>query len=253
MRKSLHIIIAVAVAFCLFACGRGGRVIPPKVMANLYVRMLLTDQWIRDNYSLSKVADTTLVYDPILEEAGYNRDDYIASVEYYMKEPEKFGKIFDNVKDILQERIDVLTLEERKVARLDSIRRAIEASPFRRAEIFRFDDADSARLDTVRIIPDSTGLYVWERIIPDTVYYGPAFHVAVKDTSAVSDSLAVSDTLAVQDGLAVPAKEPVRAHGRKALPVPGKDVAGQGSLKLKNDQNMQRFFSKSGETAKKDK
>ena len=85
MRKSLHIIIAVAVAFCLFACGRGGRVIPPKVMANLYVRMILTDQWIRDNYSLSKVADTTLVYDPILEEAGYNIIKGKVPVRYFQK------------------------------------------------------------------------------------------------------------------------------------------------------------------------
>ncbi|MGM9741860.1 MAG: DUF4296 domain-containing protein [Candidatus Cryptobacteroides sp.] len=252
MRKFLHIVAASALVFCVFACGREGRVIPPKDMARIYVRMLLTDQWLRDNYSLSKIADTSLVYEPVLNEFGYNSSDYIASVGHYMKEPEKFGKIFDNVKDILQERIDELTFEERKAARLDSIRRAIEASPFRRAEIFRFDAADSARLDTVRITPDSTGLYVWERIIPDTVYYGPAFHVPVKDTVAVSDSLAVSDTLAVPEGQAVSAEKPVRSHGRKALPVPGKEVAGQGSFKLKNDKNMQRFFSKSDESAKND-
>ena len=80
-------------------------------------------------------ADTCLVYAPVLAEYGYDRDDYIASVNYYMRDPESFGKIFTEVENILQKRIDELTFEERRRAYLDSLRAVIDAKEFRRVEV----------------------------------------------------------------------------------------------------------------------
>ena len=195
MKRLPHIVLALAAALTVFSCGERGKVIPRDDMAEIYAGMFLADQWLRDNYAEAKIADTSLVYAPILEKRGYKVIDYVTSVNHYMEDPESFGKILEDVKDILQKRIDELTVEERRHARLDSIRRAIEAMPFRRAEIFLGDGRDSVRKDTVWIVPDSTGLYEWRRILPDTVFYGPAFSVRKLDSLSLSDSLSVSDSL----------------------------------------------------------
>ena len=109
MRKFL--LISVLLSLALLSCNRGGKVIPKDDFAKIYARMLLVDQWVREN--APRQADTCLVYAPVLAEFGYDRDDYIASVNYYMENPESFGKIFTNVEDILQKRIDELTCVER--------------------------------------------------------------------------------------------------------------------------------------------
>ncbi|MGM9737044.1 MAG: DUF4296 domain-containing protein [Candidatus Cryptobacteroides sp.] len=228
MKRLPHIVMAIAAALTVFSCGERGKVIPRDDLADIYAEMFLADQWLRDNYAESKIADTSLVYAPILENHGYKAIDYVTSVNHYMEDPESFGKILEDVKDILQKRIDELTVEERRQSRLDSIRRAIEAMPFRRAEIFLGDGRDSVRKDTVWIVPDSTGLYEWRRILPDTVYYGPVFSVRGADTLSVADSVSVRDSLEK-----VAPAEPVKTD-RKILshPAGNKDESGKLNRKL---------------------
>lgn len=187
MRKFL--VISVLLSLALLSCNRGGKVIPKDDFAKIYARMLLVDQWVREN--APRQADTCLVYAPVLAEFGYDRDDYIASVNYYMENPESFGKIFTNVEDILQKRIDELTCVERRRAYLDSLKAVIEAKDFRRVEIRLDRCRDSVRVDSVNVVMDSTGVYVWERVPLDTVYYGPVWYAAPKDTVS-ADSLAVA-------------------------------------------------------------
>ncbi|MGM9766947.1 MAG: DUF4296 domain-containing protein [Candidatus Cryptobacteroides sp.] len=185
MRKFL--VISVLLSLALLSCNRGGKVIPKDDFAKIYARMLLVDQWVREN--APRQADTCLVYAPVLAEFGYDRDDYIASVNYYMENPESFGKIFTNVEDILQKRIDELTYVERRRAYLDSLKAVIEAKDFRRVEIRLDRCRDSVRVDSVNVVMDSTGVYVWERVPLDTVYYGPVWYAAPKDSA---DSLVVA-------------------------------------------------------------
>lgn len=187
MRKFL--VISVLLSLVLLSCNRGGKVIPKDDFAKIYARMLLVDQWVREN--APRQADTCLVYAPVLAEFGYDRDDYIASVNYYMENPESFGKIFTKVEDILQKRIDELTYVERRRAYLDSLKAVIEAKDFRRVEIRLDRCRDSVRVDSVNVVMDSTGVYVWERVPLDTVYYGPVWYAAPKDTVS-ADSLAVA-------------------------------------------------------------
>lgn len=191
----------------LLSCDRGGKVIPKDDFAKLYARMLLVDQWAREN--APRRADTCLVYAPVLAEYGYDRDDYIASVNFYMADPGAFGKIFTKVERILQDRIDELTYVERRRAYLDSLRQLIEAKEFRRVEVKLDRHRDSVRFDSVSVVLDSTGVYVWERVPLDTVYYGPVWHAALRD-SILTDSLAVAaDSIAaVRDSISTKAVSP---------------------------------------------
>ena len=68
-------------------------VIPRDTMADIYVEMLMMDQWITTIPGMRIIADTSLVYEPILEKYGYDKMDYIHSVDVYMDDPERFSRI----------------------------------------------------------------------------------------------------------------------------------------------------------------
>lgn len=190
MKRIVRILVAAFVVLMAFSCGRQGRVIPSHKMARIYADMLVTDQWLLNNSEWFSQADTSLVYEPVLSKYGYTRIDYVHSVAHYMENPEDLGKIFGEVKDILDAHIKELTADSRAKARLDSIRRVIEASPHRRAPLYLDLDKDSIRFDTVAVDIDTNGIMVWKRILLDTLYNGPQVVVrAERDSIARADSI----------------------------------------------------------------
>lgn len=92
-RKVLHIFCIVAVLLSLASCGRKGRVIPRGTLSDIYSEMFLADQWLKDNKEYRRQADTSFFYEPIFNRYGYTLDDYLASVDHYLKDPEKFSQI----------------------------------------------------------------------------------------------------------------------------------------------------------------
>lgn len=94
-----------------------------------------------------------------------------------MEDPEKFADIFKESKKILDDHIFELTAEKRRVAKQDSLARVYASMTFLRPPIYRDIARDSIRLDTVSVELDSNGIFSWERIRPDTLYYGPRFVV----------------------------------------------------------------------------
>ena len=72
-----NIIIMVALAACvLTSCGKDeAEVIPRSKLARIYAEMLMTDQWITATSGVRLIADTSLVYEPILEKYGYDIEE----------------------------------------------------------------------------------------------------------------------------------------------------------------------------------
>lgn len=66
-------------AVIVFAsCGKDeAEVIPRGKLAEIYAEMLVTDQWISSTPGMRMIADTSLVYEPILEKYGYDNLDYL--------------------------------------------------------------------------------------------------------------------------------------------------------------------------------
>ena len=96
MRRFLHIVpVLLAVLLAISACG------PKKIskgdMEDIFYLMFLQDQKIRQDRSFRQMADTSLVYEGILESRGYDTDDYLYSLHEYLAEPEKMEKIMGNV------------------------------------------------------------------------------------------------------------------------------------------------------------
>ncbi len=179
------------------------KVIPRGKLAKIYAEMLVTDQWVTTTPGIRMIADTSLVYEPILEKYGYDSDDYRSSVEHYMNDPERFGRILRTTIEILDKRI--LELEEvQRLLDLKAKLPKIEAD-FHPEEFFPylFDEPYVHYYDSVAFVPDSL-LWIY-RLVPieraDTIY--DQIRMIIRDTLAVSDSLAIKDSLAAAEDKAL--------------------------------------------------
>ena len=147
-------------------------------MAHIYAEMLVVDQWLLEHARFRTQADTSLVYEPIFESYGYTTEDYRASVEYYMNDPERYSRILRSTSDILEKKIEELKLIKAK------------------------EDREKAVVP-YRINPDSlTPVYELSfHEVSDTLFDGLNIVINV-------DTLAVKDTLQLKDSISVEKPEP---------------------------------------------
>ena len=76
MKRYLHIVLVLLV----MASCRGPRVIPKDTLTDIYVDMLMADQFVREENISRKQLDTMLVYEAVFNKYGYDTDDYLNSV-----------------------------------------------------------------------------------------------------------------------------------------------------------------------------
>ena len=113
MRLSRYISAVLASVLLLSSCGgKEDKVIPRGKLAEIYAEMLILDQWIVSNQGARRTADTTLVYEPILERYGYTSADYRKTVDVYMNDPERFSRILRTTVGIIDDKLS--QLEEKK-------------------------------------------------------------------------------------------------------------------------------------------
>ncbi len=94
-----HIFAVAALVLLIAACQDGIDRIPRKEMVEIYSEMYLQDQMVRNQPDLRKQADTSLAYEGIFRAHGYTTDDFLYSVKYYLRDPNKMVKIMDDVTD----------------------------------------------------------------------------------------------------------------------------------------------------------
>ncbi|MGM9735533.1 MAG: DUF4296 domain-containing protein [Candidatus Cryptobacteroides sp.] len=185
-RRSPHILCAVALVLLLIGCSKGPRVIPRGKMARIYAEMFVTDQWINSTPSVKRIADTSLVYEPILEKYGYTSDDYRKSVEVYMDDPERFSRILRTTVRILDKEIASLKGVKEE---LDKPKFVIKTD-FRAEDFFPFLSSEPYVhfYDSLAVECDTCGFYRFSPVErADTIYDRLEMKVLV-------DSLSVADT-----------------------------------------------------------
>lgn len=189
MRRFFHIVL---LALVLSSCGP--RVIPRGTLAQIYAEMFLMDQWLKFDRTLGRKADTTFVYEPILEKYGYNSEDYRRSVERYMDDPERFSRILEKTEDILNNHIDLLKRTDKLEHRLDSIREAKKNRWFPKVRIPVLPEGPYIS-DSLAYDIDSTGMVHIGFARGDTMYAGPV--MVIKDSLLRRDSIicAIRDSL----------------------------------------------------------
>lgn len=153
--------------------------------------MILADQRINHDYSARQMADTSLVYAPILKKHGYSVEDYQKSVEYYIKNPDRYARIF---------RYTVLNLEtklkelEKEKEIMDAIKEKKEGiQKYKPKKIFFLTGIYNKDIffdDSLKFYVDSTGgeLYFDPQLGRDTIYDGPKREIRLKIDSLAGDS-----------------------------------------------------------------
>ena len=212
-RRHLRIAIIILAVVLLgivptFSMHRNERVIPRNKMARIYAEMLLTDQWINDNWVQNRSADTSFVYRPILRRYGYDEKDWRKSVSKYIKDPDRYSRILKKSAAMLEAREKELRL------RLDLINAAERLEqetagyiPERLYWLAGMRNPDNFVEDGLVFYVDSVGGSEW-RFDPyrgyDTLFAGPAWKISLRDSVSI-DSLSVSvDSLSVSiDSLSV--------------------------------------------------
>jgi hypothetical protein len=206
MKRFLHIVLVLLVAV---AC-RGPRVIPKDTMTDIYTDMFLADQMVRDADIPRAQMDTMLLYEAVFEKYGYDTEDYLYSLRYYLKDPERFGKVFENVAKRLEGEVDAL----KKIVEL-------------RNRIASKRDADYPLVDSLLSPFSKESVFVGlARVERDTSRYPAWFRLAAvhEDTLMVSvDSLAAlrgPDSLSkekpsLEADLAEPVRKPELKKDRK--------------------------------------
>lgn len=178
-----HIALAGLVLLLLLSgCGRRGRVIPAGKLAEIYVDMFLADQWVSDNYSTRRVADTCDFYGPIFKAHGYTFKDYDRSVNHYLQNPEGYSHLLEKSVDILEKRIKSLKDEQERREKVAELERYLRENLLPRLD-FEKDDSLLWRPDTLAV--DSLAV---DSLLVDSL---------AVDSLAV-DSLVVVDTLAAE-------------------------------------------------------
>jgi hypothetical protein len=98
-KKAVHIVLALWVLLLGVSCSKGPKRIPRDEMLDIFSEMFFLDEMVRYDQVLRKQADTLLVYEGVFRRHGYNTDDYVYSVECYLRDPERMAKMMDEVAD----------------------------------------------------------------------------------------------------------------------------------------------------------
>lgn len=213
MKNCFRYILYAAFASVLLlfqSCKRDPGVIDDKVMAKIYAEMLMTDQWINTTPNVRMIADTSLVYEPILEKYGYTVEDYRYSVNYYIDHNDEFVEIMKQTVKLLDQRKAELEIEKQKAERTqkrEELRKRIsERSTIDDAllyvddypnDAYRYGDSLDVQWDTLlycftisripRVIPDSLNLSSSSMSIGDKVLSGQPVNMdklqTIKDTA----------------------------------------------------------------------
>ena len=116
-----YLLLSALVCLCLLPSCRRAKIMSQKDMADIYAEMFLADQWLNDNSSQKRVADTSRFYEAIFQKFGYSFEDYDASVNYYLQRPEKFRKILDRTENKLRMTAKKLDNFEKRVEEQNKI------------------------------------------------------------------------------------------------------------------------------------
>ena len=194
MKRLLHIVL---VLLAVAACQRT-RVIPKDTLEDIYTDMFLADQMVREENIPRVRMDTLLLYEAVFQKYGYNTDDYLNSVRFYLKDPERFAKVFENVAKRLEGEVDAL---DKIIDHQNWVANQMGAKRPQLDSILAPFSKESVYVGLARVARDTSRYPAWFRLV-----------AAHEDTLMIPvDSLAAlraRDTLLVKDAEEKPALSP---------------------------------------------
>ena len=183
MKRVLHIVLVLLAAV---ACQRT-RIIPRDTLADIYMDMFLADQVVREENIPHAQMDTTLVYEAVFRKYGYDTDDYLNSVRYYLKDPERFAKVFESVAKRLEGEIDAL---DKIVQHQAWVANQLGAKRPQLDSIMAPFSKESVYVGLARVARDTSRYPAWFRLM---AVHEDTLMVPVDSVKARKDTLAVEE------------------------------------------------------------
>ena len=183
MKRFLHIVLVLLAAV---ACQRT-RIIPRDTLEDIYMDMFLADQVVREENIPHAQMDTTLLYEAVFRKYGYDTDDYLNSVRHYLKDPERFAKVFESVAKRLEGEIDALDKivqhQEWVASQLGAKRPQLDSilAPFSKESVY---------VGLARVARDTSRYPAWFRLM---AVHEDTLMVPVDSVKARKDTLAVEE------------------------------------------------------------
>ena len=183
MKRFLHIVLVLLAAV---ACQRT-RIIPRDTLVDIYMDMFLADQVVREENIPHAQMDTTLLYEAVFRKYGYDTDDYLNSVRHYLKDPERFAKVFESVAKRLEGEIDALDKivqhQEWVASQLGAKRPQLDSilAPFSKESVY---------VGLARVARDTSRYPAWFRLV---AVHEDTLMVPVDSVKARKDTLAVEE------------------------------------------------------------
>ncbi|MBO4633971.1 MAG: DUF4296 domain-containing protein [Bacteroidales bacterium] len=157
MRRVLLLVLVLLLA--AVSC-RGPKRIPRDDMEEIFYQMFLQDQQIKQTPKLKKQADTMLVYEGIFESLGYNTDDYLHSLRYYLEEPEKMEKVMGAVASRLDKDVELA----KKAVELERWQQKMLAIYRQHPDTTRAPKQGPRIVDTLRVRFEGDSVYLYKPI-----------------------------------------------------------------------------------------
>ena len=233
MKRIAHIVLLLAV---VAAC-HGPRLIPRSKMVDIYCDMFMADQLVRDNGTPHREMDSLLLYEPVFEKYGYDTDDYLHSVRYYLRDPERFAKVFEDVSERLtgqaKSLAPIIAHQEWVAQRMGAKRPRIDSilAPFSK---------DSMYVGLARVVRDSSRYAAWFRLV---AAHEDTLGMPVDSLKAQADSLtAAADSLTAPSDAATAAadslaKDTVKVESPRIPEVdPGEKAAREEEGRLRRQR-----------------
>ena len=160
MKRFCHIVLLLAVV-AVASC-RGPRVIPRAKLVDIYCDMFMADQQVRADRTSPEAMDSLLVYEAVFEKYGYDTDDYFHSLRYYLKDPERFAKVFEEVATRLQGQANAL---DPIIQHQDWVAQRMGAKRPQIDSILAPFSKDSMYVGLARVARDSSRYPAWFRLV----------------------------------------------------------------------------------------
>lgn len=185
MRRFVYIVLLFCVLSIVSSCHRS--VIPRERMMQVIKEMMITDVRIQSVDSLSRLADSTAVYEAVLHSMGYSVPEFEKTINYYINRPDRFRSLVKKLQEEVSEERKLITAKEA----FDELMRVK-----RRKYNNWLQDSLPNTLNAVQkaallqiMAPDPSSIPVW-RMDQDSLYVAPKLRVLpVLDTITQVDSI----------------------------------------------------------------
>jgi hypothetical protein len=175
------------IVFLTGCTGLSDRRIPKEDFQLVLKEMFLTDLILERDGTLGRLADSTLVYPPILEKHGYTTEQFLATLDHYASRPARFKSLLTQLRrninaerSAYNEQLSYIARQKELVTRFNAWLK--DSVPGIHDLVFK--------QSLLRILPpDSSQLQPW-RMDRDSLYKDPALRLLpVIDTLSHKDSV----------------------------------------------------------------